>query len=371
MAKRDYYEILGVSRNASLDEVKKAYRKLALQYHPDRNPDNKEAEEKFKEATEAYSVISDAENRAKYDQFGHAAFEQGAGAGGFGVFGGFEDIFNDIFSSFFGGAGGMGGGRTRVRAGRDLKYDLEISFEEAVFGVEKEINLRRHVVCEECKGSRCAPGTILEVCRQCGGHGQVQMSQGFFSISRTCPVCQGEGQVVRHPCEKCSGSGFQVREGKLNVKIPAGIDQGQRLKLRGEGEPAPGGSGPNGDLYVQISIKPHKVFERQESELICEIPISYSLAVMGGEIEIPTLEGSEKLKVPAGTQSGKVFRIRGKGVQVLGSNRRGDLHVRVAIHVPKRASENYKQALRRLAEIEDEEGHGSKGFFDRVKEMFT
>lgn len=365
--KRDYYEVLGVSRNASLDEIKKAYRKLALQCHPDKNPGNREAEERFKEASEAYSVLSDADNRVKYDQFGHAAFEQG---GGFSGFTGFEDIFNDIFSSFFGGGPMGGGARSRMRSGRDLRYDMEISFEEAVFGGEKEIQVRRRVICKECQGSKCAPGTSPETCRQCGGHGQVQMSQGFFSITRTCPVCQGEGQMVRSPCAACSGTGFQTAESKLTVKIPAGIDQGQRLKLRGEGEPGMVG-GPNGDLYVQISVRPHKIFERQESELVCEVPISYSTAVIGGEIQVPTLEGMDKLKIPAGTQSGKVFRMRGKGVHVIGSNRRGDLHVRVVINVPKKVSENYKEALRKLSEIEEVEGSAAKGFLDRVKEMFT
>lgn len=368
MNKRDYYEILGVPRNAGADEIKKAYRKLALNCHPDRNPNDKNAEEKFKEASEAYSVLSDAENRAKYDQFGHAAFEQGGGGfSGFSGFGGFEDVFGDIFSSFFGGGTSS---HSRARTGRDLRYDLEIAFEEAVFGTEKEIKLRRKVACKDCGGSGCAPGTSPDVCKQCNGHGQVQMSQGFFSISRTCPVCRGEGQVIRTPCPACAGSGFQTAESRLNVRVPAGIDQGQRLKLRGEGEPGQVG-GPPGDLYVQISIRPHKVFQRQESELICDMPISYSLAVLGGEIEVPTLEGSEKLKVPAGTQGGKVFRIKGKGVQMLGSSRRGDLHIRVAIHVPKKISEGHREALKKLAEIEEIEGQSGKGFFGKVKEMFS
>jgi molecular chaperone DnaJ len=370
--KRDCYEVLGVGRSASTDEIKKAYRKKAVQFHPDKNPGNKEAEEKFKEATEAYSILSDADNRARYDQFGHAAFEQGGGFQGFsgGDFSGFEDVFGDLFSSFFGGAAPGGGRRSRGRSGSDLRYDLELTFEEAIFGTEKQIKIGRRALCKTCSGSGAAPGSEPERCGQCGGAGQVRMQQGFFTIARTCPGCNGAGQVIKTPCRECSGSGARLAESTLSVKVPPGIDEGQRLKLRGEGEPGSGG-GPAGDLYVQVSVKPHPIFERQESELICEVPIAYTSAVLGDEIEVPTLEGKIKLKIPAGTTSGKIFRLKNRGIQVIGSNQRGDQHVRVLIKVPRKVSDKHKRVLKELrdAEVEDlvEE---SKSFFDKVKEMF-
>jgi molecular chaperone DnaJ len=376
--KRDCYEVLGVERGASTDEIKKAYRKKALQFHPDRNPGNKEAEDKFKEATEAYSILSDPENRTKYDQFGHAAFEQGAGGfgGGFQGFGGdfpgFEDVFGDLFSSFFGGAAGSSGGgrRARGRAGNDLRYDLEISFEEAIFGAEKQIKLGRRTPCQTCEGSGAAPGSTPERCNQCGGAGQVRLQQGFFTIARTCHVCNGRGETIKARCADCSGSGSRLAESTLSVKIPAGIDNGQRLKLRGEGEPGSLG-GPSGDLYVQIGVKPHPIFERQESELICEVPIAYTTAALGDEIEVPTLEGRVKMKIPAGTTSGKIFRLKNRGVQVIGSNSRGDQHVRVVIKVPKKISEKHKKMLKELRDVEAEDLVAeSKSFFDKVKEMF-
>lgn len=372
---RDLYEVLELSRSATLDEIKKAYRKKALQYHPDRNPGNKEAEERFKEATEAYTILSDADKRSKYDQFGHAAFQQGGGGGGFegfsGDFSGFEDIFGDLFGTFFAGAMGGGGRRSRGRAGRDLRYDLEIEFEEAAFGCEKEIKVPRRTPCESCEGSGAAKGSHPESCPECRGSGQQRVQQGFFTISRTCPGCGGAGQVVKNPCTACSGSGSKARESKISVKIPAGIDDGQRLKLRGEGEAGSGG-GPSGDLYVQITVKKHPVFERQESEIICEMPISYSTAALGAEIDVPTLEGKAKLKIPAGTASGKIFRLKNKGIQVIGTNRRGDEHVRVVIHVPKRMTEERRVILERLkvldeSELQDE----SKTFFDKVKDIFA
>ena len=373
---RDLYEVLEVSRTANLDEVKKAYRKKALQYHPDRNPGNKEAEERFKEATEAYTILSDADKRAQYDQFGHAAFQNMGAGGGFDPFGadfsGFEDIFGDLFGAFFGGAmGGGGRRRTRGRAGRDLRYDLEIEFEEAAFGAEKEIKIPRRVPCEACQGSGAAKGSKAESCSECRGSGQIRVQQGFFTISRTCHVCGGQGQVIRTPCESCAGAGSREKEGKINVKIPAGIDDGQRLKLRGEGEAGSGG-GPSGDLYVQIAVKKHPIFERQESEIICEVPITYSAAVLGAELEVPTLEGKTKLKIPAGTPSGKVFRLKNKGIQVIGTNRRGDEHVRVAILVPKRVSDERRKLLEKLKEIDEKDlQEESKGFFDKMKDIFA
>lgn len=369
MSKRDCYEVLGVPRTASTDEIKKAYRKCALQFHPDKNPGNKEAEEKFKEATEAYSILSDPEARSKYDQFGHAAFGQGAGAQGFGDFSGFEDIFGDIFSAFFGGDPRARGG-SRGRAGNDLRFDLKIGFLEAVNGTEREIKIGRRVACQDCSGSGAAAGTQPEACPQCKGNGQIRIQQGFFTIQRPCNVCAGSGRFIKNACRTCSGGGTNVAQSKLNVKVPAGIDSGQRLKLRGEGEPGSGG-GPNGDLYVQISIEPHPIFEREESELFCEVPLSYTAAVLGGELTIPTLEGESKLKIPAGTDSGKIFKLKGKGVPVLGSNRRGDLHVRVKIHIPKKVGEKHKEILQKLQELDERSmGDENKGFFDKVKEMF-
>lgn len=372
MEKRDYYDILEVARAASIDDIKKAYRKKAVQFHPDKNPGDKAAEEKFKEATEAYSVLSDPEKRTKYDQFGHAAFSQGGqGFSGFefGDFSGFEDIFGDIFGAFFGGA--AGGRRSRGRAGQDLKYNLEVSFEEAVFGVEKEVEIGRRVSCGSCSGSGCAAGSSRETCQQCRGQGQVGVQQGFFTITRPCPVCSGSGEIVRNPCGTCRGTGLKLAQSKIKVKVPAGIDNGQRLKLRGEGEPGSGG-GPNGDLYVQVVVREHQLFQRQESEIICDLPVSFVTASLGDEIEVPTLEGKVKMKIPAGTQSGKVFRLKGKGVPVLGSNRRGDQHVRIHVRVPKKLSAEQKKVLEKFRELDtDNYDPDSKGFFEKVRELFS
>ena len=375
MSKRDYYEVLEVSKSASLDDIKKAYRKKAVQYHPDKNQGDKEAEEKFKEATEAYSVLSDQESRARYDRFGHAAFSQGGGAGGFqgGDFSGFEDIFGDIFSSFFGGA--MGGDPrrgSRGRAGNDLRYDLNITFEEAAFGCEKEITLTRRTRCEECAGSGAEKGSGRDRCPQCEGAGQIRMQQGFFTLARTCHACGGAGEVVKNPCRSCSGSGLKSKESKLKVKIPAGVDNGQRLKMRAEGEPGSGG-GPNGDLYVQMLVLEHPIFQRQEAELVCEFPITYATATLGGEIDVPGLEGRLKLKIPAGTPSGKVFRLKGKGIPILGSSpqRRGDQHVRVHVHVPKKVSDEERAILEKLAKVQGTVVDDEKGFFDKMKDMFS
>lgn len=370
MTKRDYYEVLGLSRDASLDEIKKTYRQCAMKYHPDRNPGDKECEEKFKEATEAYQILSDQSARAKYDQFGHAAFAQGGGFEGFGDFSGFEDIFGDIFGSFFGGA--MGGGRkARGRSGRDLRYDLELDFEEAIFGTEKQVRISRRVLCESCEGSGAKKGTSPQACRQCGGSGQQRFQQGFFTISRTCSGCQGSGEVVSDPCAECRGVGLKSAEATLSVKVPAGIDAGQRLKLRGEGESGQAG-GPSGDLYVQIAVKEHPFFKREESELYCELPISYPAAVLGAEVDVPTLEGKVKMKVPPGTPSGKLFKLKNRGVQVLGSSRRGDLHVRVFIEVPTKLNDEHRRTIEKLKEIEGfQPNPEAKGFFEKVKDMFA
>ena len=367
--KRDYYEVLGVSRDAGQDEVKKAYRRLALKYHPDRNPDDKVAEEKFREAAEAYQVISDPDNRARYDQFGHAAFDQqggGFGAGGFQGFDGFDDIFGEIFGQFFGG--GSGGGRSGASVGRDLRYDLEIEFEEAIFGAEKEITFNRRVHCDDCSGTGVASGSSPETCGDCGGVGQVRFQQGFFTLSQTCPRCKGRGSIIKDPCKGCKGAGLKTKKAKIKVTIPSGIDSGQRLKVRGEGDPGQQG-GPHGDLYVSISVKDHPVFERRDSELICEVPISYPDAVLGAEIKVPTLEGDTDLKIPPGTPSGKVFRLRNRGVQIIGTNRRGDQHVRVLIEVPKHVSKEHKEALEKLKEFRSEK-RDDEGFFNRMKHVF-
>lgn len=371
MTKRDYYEVLEVSRGASTEEIKKAYRKKAIQYHPDKNPDNKESVEFFKEATEAYQILSDPENRRRYDQFGHAAFDQRGGGGfeGFGDFSGFEDIFGDIFGTFFGGGTTK---RSRGRAGRDLRYDLQIEFEEAIFGAEKQIQISRRTLCEGCGGSGADSASGVESCQHCRGSGQIRMQQGFFTISRTCQHCGGAGQVIKVPCAACNGQGSKAVTSTISVKIPAGIDHGQRLKLRGEGEAGSLG-GPSGDLYVQVDVKPHPVFQREESDLFCDVPISYTVAVLGAEVDVPSLEGPIALKIPAGTPSHKVFKMKGRGVHIIGSSHRGDLHIRVVVHVPKDISSEERDLLLKLRTVEGEVPviNGTRGFFDKVRDMFV
>ncbi len=317
MAKKDFYEVLGVNRDASDDEIKKAYRKLAMKYHPDRNPDNAQAEEKFKEAKEAYEILSDSQKRAAYDQFGHAGVDPQAGGGGFqggaGGFGGFADAFGDIFGDIFGGGGGRGG-RSNVYRGADLRYNLEITLEEAAHGCEKQIRIPTMDECETCHGTGAKPGTSAKACSTCGGHGQVRMQQGFFSIQQTCPSCHGTGKVIPDPCRSCHGAGRVKSHKTLSVKIPAGIDEGDRIRLSNEGEAGQNG-GPSGDLYIQVHIKQHSVFAREGNDLLCEMPISFTTAALGGEIEIPTLDGAAKIRIPEETQSGKVFRLRGKGIR--------------------------------------------------------
>jgi molecular chaperone DnaJ len=376
VSKQDYYEILEVHRTASLQEIKKAYRQKAIKYHPDKNPDDKVAEDKFKELTEAYSVLSDEQKRAQYDKFGHSAFsQQGSGFEGFDG-AGFEDIFGDIFSSFFGGASSGNssrGGRSRGKPGRDLRYDLQLTFEEAAFGAEKEISFTRPSLCDVCNGSGVKPGTSPKTCPDCNGSGQIRMQQGFFAVSRTCGRCSGAGQIITDPCMSCGGSGLKNKQVTLSVKVPPGIDDGQRLKMRGEGEAGKEGA-PPGDLYVRVLVKEHPIFRREEgSEIVCDIPITFAQAVLGDEVDVPTLEGSVKMKIPPGTQSGKVFRMKNRGIQVLGTNRRGDQHTRVNIEVPKKLSEERKELLTKLRELEikeDQDGE-PKGFFDKVKEMFA
>lgn len=368
--KADYYELLGVNRTANEEELKKAYRKAAMRFHPDRNPGDKAAEEKFKELSEAYQILSDPEKRAQYDRFGHAAFDQTRGgfSGGFDFSGNFEDIFSDLFGDIFGG--GQGGGRRRARRGEDLSYNIEISFAEAAFGTEKTISIPRSVLCETCQGKRTKAGTAPKTCNTCRGSGQVRFQQGFFTVARTCHQCGGQGSVITDPCDTCRGTGLGRKTTNLQVKIPAGVDSGARLKLRGEGETPPTGGVP-GDLYILIHVKEHPLFKRQDNTVICDIPISFPHAALGTEIEVPTLEGKIKLKVPAGTQSDSVFRLRGKGIVSLNGGRRGDQLVRVMVETPRKLSARQREILEEFARLDGADVHPmSKGFFEKVKELF-
>lgn len=368
MAKKDYYEILGVNRDASDQEIKKAYRKLAMKYHPDRNPDNPKAEEQFKEAKQAYETLTDPEKRAAYDQFGHAGVDQQAGMAGAG--GGFADAFSDIFSDIFGDVRGRSG----VYRGADLRYNLEISLEEAARGSETRIRIPTMAECETCHGSGAKPGTKPITCSTCGGHGQVRMQQGFFSIQQTCPKCHGSGKVIQEPCVTCHGAGRLKQHKTLSVKIPTGIDDGDRVRLSSEGEAGVNG-GPPGDLYVVIHIRPHQVFTRDHSDLHCEMPISFTAAALGGEIEIPTLDGYAKLKIPAETQSGKVFRLRGKGIKGVRSSSYGDLLCHVVVETPVSLTPRQRELLAELEAINQRDGsrHNprAKSWMDKVKEFFA
>ena len=369
MAKRDYYEVLGVNRDCSEDDLKKAYRKLAMKWHPDRNPDNPKAEEHFKEAKEAYEVLCDPQKRAAYDQFGHAGVDpHAAGAAGAGA--GFGDIFSDIFGEIFGGGRS---GRSTVFRGADLRYNLEISLEQAAHGFDTRIRIPSMATCESCKGSGARAGTHAVTCPSCRGAGQVRVSQGPFSIAQTCPRCHGSGSVIPSPCTVCSGVGRVKVQKTLSVKIPAGVDEGDRVRLSGEGEPGVNG-GPAGDLYVQVHIKPHAVFTRDHDDLHCEMPISITTAALGGDISVPTLDGSAKIRVSAETQTGKVFRLRGKGVKGVRSATPGDLFCHVVVETPVSLTERQRQLLREFEAIssEDSARHHprAKGWFDKVKEFF-
>jgi molecular chaperone DnaJ len=368
MSKRDYYEVLGVNRDASEDELKKSYRKLAMKYHPDRNPDSKEAEDKFKEAKEAYEILTDANKRAAYDQFGHAGVDSSAGAGGFNQgFGGFADAFSDIFGDIFGG----GGRRSNVYRGADLRYNLEITLEEAARGSETKIRIPTMEACSTCEGSGAKPGTQPVTCSMCGGHGQVRMQQGFFSIQQTCPTCHGSGKTIASPCPECHGAGRIKKQKTLSVKIPAGVDEGDRIRLSGEGEAGING-GPSGDLYVVVQLKEHSVFKRDHDDLHCEMPVSFTTAALGGEIEIPTLDGHAKIKIPEETQSGRVFRLRGKGIKGVRSHEHGDLYCHVVVETPVKLNSRQKELLRELEAISQGQDNNprAKGWMDKVKDFF-
>ncbi|WP_018411467.1 molecular chaperone DnaJ [Methyloversatilis thermotolerans] len=376
MAKKDFYDVLGVNRDASDDDIKKAYRKLAMKYHPDRNPDSKEAEDKFKEAKEAYEVLSDGQKRAAYDQYGHAGVDPnmgGAGAGGAG-FGGFGDAFGDIFGEIFGNAARGGGGRSNVYRGADLRYNLEITLEEAARGTDTRIRIPTMDDCATCGGTGATPGTKPVTCTTCNGVGQVRMQQGFFSIQQTCPKCHGTGKMVKDPCTDCHGAGRVKGSKTLQVKIPAGIDEGDRIRLAGEGERGQGG-GPAGDLYVQIHIKPHTVFQREGDDLHCEMPIGFATAALGGEIEIPTLDGAAKIKIPAETQTGKVFRLRGKGIKGVRSAYPGDLMCHVVVETPVNLTARQRELLEEFDRINrsDEASHSprAKSWMDKMKDFFA
>ena len=362
MAKRDYYEVLGVAKDAAAADIKSAYRKLAMKYHPDRNPDDKSAEDMFKEASEAYEVLSDADKKARYDRFGH----QGVGNQGFQDVNDIFSSFGSIFEDFFGFSGGAGGGRGRVRRGADLRYDMAIEFEEAVFGVEREVELERPVRCDTCEGSGAKAGSSRTTCRTCGGHGQVNRTQGFFAIRTACHVCGGEGTIIEKPCDDCRGQGRVNKKRKLTVKVPAGVDSGVRLRLSGEGEPGPAG-GPSGDLYVVLHVKESDRFVRDGLDLVVEQPIGIAQASLGCKIKLKTLDGETEIDIPSGTQSGDRVTLAGSGVPHLKGVGRGDLHVEVRVIVPKKLNKEQRELLQKYAEISKEETMSAPGgFFHRM-----
>lgn len=372
MSKRDYYEVLGVAKNASEKEIKKAYKRLAMKLHPDRNQGDKDAAEKFKEVQEAYEVLGDAQKRANYDQYGHAAFEQGGfgGAGGFGAdFGDMGDMFGDIFNSMFGG--GRSRGRQQAYRGDDLRYDLEITLEEAAKGTTKDIRLSTLVKCDSCHGSGAKAGSKIDTCSTCHGAGRVRQQQGFFVTEQVCPTCHGSGKKIEQPCEKCSGDGRVQKAKNLSVKIPAGVDTGNQLRLKGEGEAGENGAAA-GDLYVVIHVRPHDIFQRDGYNLYCEVPVSFTMAALGGEIEVPTLDGRVKLKIPAETQTGRLFRLRGKGI--VNAHSAGDLICRVIVETPVKLNDEQKALLLQLEKslegTQNQHRPQSDGFLNKVKKFF-
>lgn len=368
MSKRDFYEVLGVSKGADEKDIKKAYRRLAMKYHPDRNPDDKSAEKHFREASEAYDVLSDSKKRQAYDQFGHAGVDQQAGGFGGGA-GNFSDIFGDVFGDIFGG--GSGGRRSGVQRGADLRYALEVDLEQAVHGTEVKITLPKMVHCVTCAGSGAKKGTAPVSCSTCHGTGQIRMQQGFFSLQQTCPKCHGQGKMIKDPCSPCRGRGVVEEKRTLSVKIPPGVDTGDRIRLTGEGEAGAKG-GPEGDLYVEIHVKEHAIFERDGRDLYCDVPISFVDAALGGELEVPTLEGRVKLKIPEETQSGKLFRLRNKGVVPVRGGAKGDLLCRVVVETPVHLNEEQKDLLKAFQSSLNADSHSpkKKSWFDGVKKFF-
>ncbi len=374
MSKRDYYTVLDVAKTASEADIKKAYRRLAMKFHPDRNPDDKTSEESFKEAKEAYEVLSDAGKRATYDQYGHAGLDPQRGGGGAGMNPGegFGDIFGDVFGDIFGG--GRRGGRSQVFRGADLRYDLELDLSEAVFGTSIEIDVPKLCECETCKGSGAAKGSNPSTCETCHGTGQVRVSQGFFQLQQACPRCRGNGKIVKNPCDTCLGQGRIRRTKKLSVKIPPGVDNGDRIRLGGEGEAGRNG-GPAGDLYVEVRVRDHDIFEREGEHLSCDVPVSFATAVLGGTIIVPTLDGQVSLKIPAETQSGRVLRLRDKGVKPVRGGPRGDLFCKVMVETPVKLTAEQRELLRKFDESlrADDSAHSPReeGFFEGVKKFFS
>jgi molecular chaperone DnaJ len=376
MSKRDYYEVLGVDKNTDDKDIKKAYRRVAMKYHPDRNPDDPDADHKFKEATEAYDILMDAEKRAAYDRFGHAGVDPSmGGGGGFGGGGNFSDIFGDVFGDIFGGGGGRG--RGGPQRGSDLRYTLDITLEDAVKGTTVEIRVPSLSACEKCDGSGAKKGSSPVTCGTCGGAGQVRMQQGLFQVQQTCPTCRGRGKTITDPCNACHGQGRVEKTRTLSVKVPPGVDTGDRIRLSGEGEAGPDG-GPPGDLFVQMSVRQHNIFERDGKNLYCEVPITFVAAALGGELEVPTLDGRVKLKIPAETQTGKLFRLRGKGVKPVRGGTVGDLLCRAVVETPVKLNKRQKALLEQFQESLGEGGHaqsprqtswfeGVKSFFDDMK----
>jgi len=371
MAKADFYETLGVAKGADQRELKSAFRKLAMKFHPDKNPDDRDAERRFKEINEAYETLKDPQKRAAYDQYGHAAFEQG-GPGGFGGAGagGFSDIFEDIFGEMMGGgrARRSSGGRER---GADLRYNMEITIEEAFEGKTAQIRVPSSVQCDECSGSGAKPGTAPSTCGTCHGSGRVRASQGFFSVERTCPSCHGRGEMISDPCNKCSGQGRVTEERSLSVNIPAGIEDGTRIRLSGEGEAGMRG-GPTGDLYIFLSVKPHEFFQRDGADLYCTVPLSMTTAALGGQFDVVTLDGAKtRVKVPEGTQAGRQFRLKSKGMPVLRSNQMGDLYIQISIETPQRLTKRQRELLEEFESLSSKENNPeSSGFFSKMRHFF-
>ena len=372
MAKRDYYETLGIARTASEAEIKTAFRKLAMQHHPDRNPGDKDCEHKFKELNEAYDVLKDGDKRAAYDRFGHAAFEHGAGGAAHGFGADFATSFADIFEDLFGMGGRRGGPRGQGRErGSDLRYNMEITLEEAYVGKEAQIRIPTSVTCEACSGTGAKAGTKPKACATCGGAGKIRHAQGFFTLERTCPTCQGRGQVIDDPCSACAGAGRVTRERTLSVNIPRGVEDGTRIRLAGEGEAGLRG-GPSGDLYIFLSIAPHTLFQRDGADLHCRVPISMVTAALGGEFEVPAIDGGKaRVKVPAGTQTGRRFRLSAKGMPVLRAKQMGDMYVQVAVETPQNLTKRQRELLGEFQKLSSEDTQPeSEGFFGRVKEFF-